>query len=50
MSEKQSIVYTYVCIGEARIVRTISHTDIKNGSHSHSWNDKDHAFDYQLNQ
>ena len=32
------------------IGRTLSHTDSKDGSHSHSWNDEDHAFDYQLDQ
>ena len=48
--ENQSIVYTYACIEEARCGRTLSHTDSKDGSHSHSWNDEDHAFDYQLDQ
>ena len=28
----------------------LSHTDSKYGSHSHSWNDEDHNFDYQLYQ
>ena len=50
ISEKHSIVYTSAFIEEARIGRTLSHTDSKNGSHSHSWNDEDHAFDYQLYQ
>ena len=48
--EKQSILYTSTCIEEARIGSTISHTDSKDASHSHSWNDEDHAFDYQLYQ
>ena len=48
ISKKHSIVYTYSCIEEARIVGTLSHIDSKYGSHSHSWNDEDHAFDYQL--
>ena len=50
ISQNQSIVYTYTCIEESRIGRTIPHTDSKDGSHSHSWNDEDHAFDYQLYQ
>ena len=50
MYEKQSIVYTSVCIEEARILRTISHTDSKDGSHSHNWNDEYHALDYQFYQ
>ena len=48
--ENQSIVYTSVCIEEAKIGRNLSHTDSKYGSHIHSWNDEDHAFDYQLDQ
>ena len=28
----------------------LSRTDTKYGSHSHSWNDEDHAFGYQLYQ
>ena len=43
-------MYTSVFIEEASIGRTLYHTDNKNGSHSHSWNDEDHAFDYQLDQ
>ena len=43
-------MYTSACIEEARIGRTVSHTDSKNGSHSHYWNDEDHAFEYQLDQ
>ena len=50
ISEKQSILYTYECIEEARIGRTLSHTDSKDGSHIHSWNDYDHYFDYKLDQ
>ena len=49
-SEKQSFVYTSACIEEERIGRTLSQTDSKDGSHSHTWNDWDHAFDYQLYQ
>ena len=43
-------MYTYACIEEARIGRTISNTDSKDYSHSHTWNDGDHTFDYQLYQ
>ena len=43
-------MYTSACIEEERIVRTLYRTDIQNGSHSYSCNDKDHAFDYQLYQ
>ena len=50
ISEKQSIVYTSTCIEEARIGGTLSHTDSKDGSHSHSWNYEDHTFDYKLDQ
>ena len=50
ISEKQSIVYTSACIEEVRIGRTLSHTDSKDGSHSHTWNNEDHAFDYQSDQ
>ena len=50
ISEKQSIVYKYACIEEAKIGRTLSNTDTNNGSHSHTWNDEDQAFDYQLYQ
>ena len=50
ISEKHSIVYISAFIEEARIRRALSHTDSKDGSHSHSWNDEDHAFDYQLDQ
>ena len=50
ISEKQSIVYKSACIEEARIGRTLSHTDSKDGSYNHYWNDEYHAFDYQLYQ
>ena len=43
-------MYKSTCIEEARIGRTLSHTDTNNGSHSHTWNDEDQAFDYQLDQ
>ena len=43
-------MYTSVYIEEARIGRTIYHTDSKDGSHSHSCNDEDHTFDCQLDQ
>ena len=48
--EKQIIVYTYDCIGEAIIGRTLSNKDSKDGSHSHSCNDEDHTFEYKLDQ
>ena len=48
--ENQSIVYTSDCIEESRIGRTISHTNSQYGSQSHSWNDEDHNFEYQLDQ
>ena len=35
---------------EASIGRSLSHTYTNNGSHSHTWNYEDHAFDYQLYQ
>ena len=50
ISEKQIIVYTSACIEEERIGRTLPHTYSKDGSHSHSWNDEYHAFEYQLDQ
>ena len=50
ISEKNSIVYTSGCIEEASNGSNISHTDSKDVSHSHSWNDEDHDFDYQLDQ
>ena len=37
-------------IEEASIGRTLSHIDINDGSHSHTWNDEDQAFDFQLDQ
>ena len=43
-------MYTYAFIEEAIIGRSISKTDSKDGSHSQSWNDEDHAFEYQLYQ
>ena len=50
ISEKQSIVYKYACIEETSIGRTLSHTDHKDGSHSHYCNDEDHTLDYKLYQ
>ena len=50
ISEKQSILYTFACIEEARIGMTLYHTDSNDGSHIHTWNDEDQAFDYQLYQ
>ena len=50
ISEKQSIVYTSAYIEEARIGRSLSYTNSKDGSHSHTWNDEDHGFKYQLDQ
>ena len=47
---KYITVYTSACIIEARIVRILSHTDSNDGSHSHTWNDEEQAFDYQLYQ
>ena len=38
------------CIEEASFVRTLSHIYSKDGSHSHSWNDEYHSFEYQLDQ
>ena len=43
-------MYTSDCIEESRILRTLSHTESTYGSQSHSRNDADHAFDYQLDQ
>ena len=43
-------MYKPACIGEAHIWSTLSRTDSKYGSHSHSWNDEDHSFDYQIYQ
>ena len=37
-----------MCIEEAIIGRTLSYIDSKNGLHIHYYNEKDHAFDYQL--
>ena len=50
ISNKQIIVYISACIKEARIGRILYQIDSKDGSHSHSWNDEYHAFDYQLDQ
>ena len=50
ISENHNIVYTSFCIEYASIGRNLSHTDSKYGSHSHTWNDEDHAFDYQIHQ
>ena len=49
-SEKHNIVYTYDCIEEESTRRNLSNTDSKDSSHSHSWNDQDHTFDYQLDK
>ena len=43
-------MYTSDCFEEARIVRTLSRTYSKEGSHIHSWNDEYHKFDYKLDQ
>ena len=43
-------MYISVCIEESSIGRTTSHTNSKDGSHSHFWNDEDHAFNYKLYQ
>ena len=43
-------MYTFDCIGEADIGRTLHHTDSKDGSHINCWNDEDHTFDYQLDK
>ena len=43
-------MYASACIEEARIGKTLSRTESIHGLHSHSWNDEDHAFDYQLDQ
>ena len=43
-------MYTYACIEAVRIGRYLSYTDTNNGSHSHTWNDDDQAFDYQLDK
>ena len=37
-------------IEEARIGSSVSDTYTNNGSHIHTWNDDDQAFDYQLDQ
>ena len=43
-------MYTSACIEEARFGENLSHTYSKDGSHSYSWNDEYHAFDYKLDQ
>ena len=43
-------MYKYACIKKARTGRNLSHTDSKDDSHSLSWNDEGHAFDYELYQ
>ena len=43
-------MYTYACIEESRIERTLSHTESQDGSHSKSWNDEDHVFGYKLDE
>ena len=43
-------MYTYACIEEERIGRTLSHTDSNDGSHNHTWNDEYQAFEYQSDQ
>ena len=43
-------MYKSACIEEARIGRSLSDIDTNNGSHSHTWNDEDQDFDYQLDQ
>ena len=43
-------MYKSAGIEEVEIGRNIYHTDSKDSSHSHYWNDEDHAFDYQLYQ
>ena len=43
-------MYTSACVEESRIGGCVSDTDTNNGSHSHTWNDEDQAFDYQLDQ
>ena len=50
ISGKKSIVFTSVCIEEEGIVMDLYQIESKDGSHSHYWNDEDHAFEYQLDQ
>ena len=45
---KQSIVYIYACIKGEVIGEALPNTDSNDVLHSHSWNDKDFSFDYQL--
>ena len=49
-SDNQSIMSTSSFIEEERIGKNLSNTDGNDGSCSHSWNDNDHAFYYQLDQ
>ena len=50
ISGRQIIVYTSACIEEARIGKSVPHKDTNNGSHIHTCNDEDQAFNYQLDQ
>ena len=43
-------MYTYYCIEEEIIGRTLSHKDSKDGSHGQYWKNEDHDFNYQLYQ
>ena len=43
-------MYTSNCIEESRIGSSVSGTDTNNVSHSHTCNDDDHDFDYQIYQ
>ena len=43
-------MYTSACIEEERIGRSLYDIDTNNGSHSHTWNDEDQAFGYQLDK
>ena len=48
ISDNQITLYTSACIEEERTGRNLSHTDSKDGSHSHYWNVEYHAFDCQF--
>ena len=50
ISDKKSVVYTSACIEEEKIGKTLLNRNSKDVSHSHSWNEDDHTFDYQLYQ
>ena len=39
-----------LALKKQELQKTLSNIDIKDASHSHSWNDKDHAFRYQLDR